>query len=66
MKIGDMVTFGKHHGVIVQDCTMMCSHAVGLHLKVELPYRMGAMMVLSEGEVKRVVYANLRPANESR
>jgi hypothetical protein len=60
MEVGDLVAFGKHNGVIVQDCTMMCSHAV------EVPYRMGAMMVLSEGEVKYVVYANLRPANESR
>ena len=55
--IGDFVTFGKHHGVIVEDCTMMCSHAV------DEPYRMGAMMVLSEGAIKRVVYANLRLAS---
>ena len=60
MQIGDLVTYGKHSGVIVQDCTMMCSHAV------EVPYRMGAMMVLSEGQVKRVIYANLRLTNESR
>ena len=63
MKIGDMVTFGKHHGVIVEDHTMLCSHAFS---RDEAPYRMGAMMVLSNGEIKRVVYANLRLADESR
>ena len=60
MKVGDIVTFGSHNGIIVEDHTMMCSHAV------DTPYRMGAMMVLSGGEIKRVVYANLRLTNESR
>ncbi len=54
MKIGDLVTFGSHNGVIVEDHTMMCSHAV------DEAYRMGAMMVLSNGVIKRVVYANLK------
>ena len=60
MKVGDLVTFGKRHGVIVEDHTMMCSHAV------EVPYRMGAMMVLVGDQIERIVYANLRLANESR
>ena len=60
MKVGDLVTFGKHSGVIVEDHTMLCSH------DVDVPYLMGAMMVLSDGEIKRVVYANLRLANETR
>ena len=56
MKVGDLVTFGSHNGVIVEDRTMMCSHAV------DEPYRIGAMMVLTAGIIKRVVYANLRLA----
>lgn len=60
MKIGDLVTFGKRNGMIVEDHTMMCSHAV------EVPYRMGAMMVLVGDKIERIVYANLRLANESR
>jgi len=63
VKIGDLVTFGDHRGVIVEDHTMLCSHAFS---RDEVPYRMGAMMVLSNGEIKRVVYANLRLADESR
>ena len=59
MKVGDLVTFGKRCGVIVEDHTMMCSHAV------EVPYRMGAMMVLIDDQVERLTYANLRLANES-
>jgi hypothetical protein len=54
MKVGDLVTFGKRHGVIVEDHTMMCSYAV------EVPYRMGAMMILVEDTIERIVYANLR------
>lgn len=54
MKVGDLVTFGKRHGVIVEDHTMMCSHAV------EVPYRMGAMMILVGDTIERIVYANLR------
>ena len=60
MKVGDLVAFGKQHGVIVEDHTMMCSHAV------DEPYRMGAMMVLIDNQVERLIYANLRLANESR
>ena len=60
MKVGDLVTYGSHTGVIVEDHTMSCS------IGADEPYLMGAMMVLSDGEIKRVVYANLRLANESR
>jgi hypothetical protein len=60
MKVGDLVTFGKRNGVIIEDRTMWCSH------DVDEPYLMGAMMVLVEDQIKRVVYANLRLANESR
>ncbi len=63
MKVGDLVTFEGHRGVIVEDHTMLCSHAFS---RDEVPYRMGAMMVLSNGEIKRVVYANLRLADENR
>ena len=61
MNIGDLVTFGKRNGVIVEDHTMMCEYGVAT-----IPYRMGAMMVLTENKIERVVYANLRLANESR
>ena len=60
MKVGDLVIFGKRHGIIVADHTMMCSHAV------DMPYRMGAMMVLAGNKVERVLYANLRLVSESR
>ena len=56
MKVGDLVTFGRHNGVIVEDHTMMCEW------NTDTPYRMGAMMVLSDGIIKRVVYANLKLA----
>ena len=60
MKVGDLVTFDKRHGVIVEDHTMMCS------MGVDEPYLMGAMMVLVGDKIERVVYAHLRIANESR
>lgn len=62
MKVGDMVCIAAsgRQGIIVEDHTMMCSHAV------EVPYRMGAMMVLIEGKIERVVYANLGLINEGR
>ena len=66
MKVGDLVAFtnlneyGKRHGIIVEDHTMWCSHGV------DEPYLMGAMMVLVGNQIERVVYANLRLANESR
>ena len=60
MKVGDLVTFGKRHGIIVEDYTMMRSHAV------DVPYRMGSMMVLTGNKVERVVYANLRLVSENR
>jgi len=60
MKVGDLVTFGKRNGVIVEDHTMMCSHAV------DKPYRMGAMMVLIDNHVERLTYSNLRLVDESR
>ena len=60
MKVGDLVTFGERHGVVVEDHTMMCSFGV------EVPYRMGAMMILVNDQIERIVYANLRLANESR
>ena len=59
MKVGDMVTFGKRHGVIVEDHTMMCS------IGADKPYLMGAMMVLVNNQIERIVYANLRLVNES-
>ena len=60
MKIGDLVTFGRHTGVIVEDHTMSCS------IGADEPYLMGAMMVLVEDRIERIVYANLRPASASR
>ena len=60
MKAGDLVTFGKRNGVVIEDCTMWCSHAV------DEPYLTGAMMVLVGDQIERIVYANLRLANESR
>ena len=60
MKIGDLVAFGKSIGVIVEDHTMMCSHAV------DKPYRMGAMMVLIDNHIERLTYANLRLVDENR
>ena len=60
MKVGDLVTFGERNGVIIEDRTTWCSH------DVDEPYLMGAMMVLVGDQIKRVVYANLRLANESR
>ena len=60
MKVGDLVTFGKCNGVVIEDHTMWCSHGV------DKPYLMGAMMVLVGNQIERVVYANLRLANESR
>ena len=60
MKVGDLVTFGGRHGVIVEDHTMMCSHAV------DEPYRMGAMMVLAGNQIERIVFADLRLTNEGR
>ena len=62
MKVGDMVCIAAsgRQGIVVEDHTMMCSHAV------EVPYRMGAMMVLVEGKVERVVYTSLGLVNESR
>ena len=60
MKVGDLVTFGDRNGVIIEDHTMLCSHAV------DEPYLMGAMMVLVGDKIERIVYANLRLANESR
>jgi hypothetical protein len=60
MKVGDLVTFGKRHGVIVEDHTMLCS------IGADEPYLMGAMMVLAGDKIERIVYANLRLVNESR
>ena len=60
MKVGDLVAFGKSHGVVVEDHTMMCTHGV------EVPYRMGAMLVLIDNQIERLTYANLRIVNESR
>ena len=60
MKVGDLVTFGKRNGVIVEDHTMICS------MGADEPYLMGAMMVLVEDRIERIVYKNLRMANESR
>ena len=60
MKVGDLVTFGKRYGVIVEDHTMLCS------IGADEPYLMGAMMVLAGDQIERIVYANLRIANESR
>ena len=64
MKVGDLVTIGPSvggpHGVIIEDHTMICS------IGADEPYLMGAMMVLVEDKVERIVYANLRLANESR
>ena len=65
MKVGDMVCIAAsgRQGVIVEDHTMLCSHAFS---RDEVPYRMGAMMVLVEGKVERHVYANLGLINEGR
>ena len=60
MQVGDLVGIGTHIGIIVEDCTMLCSYGV------DEPYTMGAMMVLIEGTVQRVVYANLRLISASR
>tara|TARA_R100001244_G_C5079398_1_gene113490 strand:- start:287 stop:469 length:183 start_codon:yes stop_codon:yes gene_type:complete len=60
MKLGDLVGFGEHTGIIVEDCTMLCSYGV------DEPYIMGAMMVLVGGQLERIVYANLRLLSESR
>ena len=60
MEVGDLVTFGSRVGVIVEDHTMMCSHA-GYK-----PYLCGAMMVYTGGKIERVVYADLRLVDESR
>ena len=59
MKVGDLVTFGDQNGVIVEDHTMLCS------IGADEPYLMGAMMVLVGDKVERIVYANLRLANEN-
>jgi len=65
VKVGDMVCIAAsgRQGVIVEDHTMLCSHAFS---RDEVPYRMGAMMVLVEGKVERHVYANLGLINEGR
>ena len=60
MKVGDLVTFGQRHGVVVEDHTMLCS------IGVDEPYLVGAMMVLVGDKVERIVYANLRLSDESR
>jgi hypothetical protein len=62
VQVGDLATFrfGNRLGVIVEDHTMMCSHA-GYK-----PYLCGAMMVYTGGKIERVVYADLRLVNESR
>ena len=60
MKVGDLVTFGKRNGVIVEDQTMWCRAGVNE------PYLVGAMMVLVDNHVERIVYSNLRLPNESR
>jgi hypothetical protein len=60
MKLGDLVGFGDRTGIIVEDCTMLCSYGV------DEPYIMGAMVVYIEGRLRRVVYKNLRLLNESR
>ena len=60
MEVGDLVTFGDRNGVIIEDHTMWLSHGTAA------AYLMGAMMVLVGNHVERIVYANLRLANESR
>ena len=60
MEVGDLVTFGDRNGVIIEDHTMWFSHGT------DAAYLMGAMMVLVGNQIERVVYANLRLANESR
>lgn len=60
MKPGDLVGFGSRIGIIVEDRTMWFSHGT------DAAYLMGAMMVLTEGQVERVIYANLRLINASR
>ena len=60
MKVGDLVTFGKRNGVIIEDRTMI------FHLSDGEPYTGGAVYVFVGDKIERVVYANLRLANESR
>ncbi len=60
MKVGDLVTHGKHPGIVVEDRTSLCSIGVGK------AYMTGVMMVLIEGKVERLTYSNLRLLNESR
>ena len=60
MQVGDLVAFDKRHGIIVEDCTMIFDLSDGE------PYTGGAMMVLVGDQIERIVYANLRLANESR
>tara|TARA_R110000824_G_scaffold197258_2_gene380695 strand:- start:432 stop:614 length:183 start_codon:yes stop_codon:yes gene_type:complete len=60
MKVGDLVTFGKRHGIIVEDRTMWFSH------DTDAAYLAGAMMVYTGGKIERIVYANMRLVNASR
>ena len=60
MKVGDLVTFGKRHGIIVEDRTIWFSH------DSDAAYLAGAMMVYTGGKIERIVYANLRLVDESR
>ena len=61
MKVGDFIRsrggLPSRRGVVVEDHTMMCSHAV------EVPYRMGAIMVLIEGKIERVIYSDWEVIN---
>ena len=64
MKPGDLVGFGSRIGIIVEDHTMIYSFTDDD--TDDEPYLMGTMMVLSEGQIERVTYANLEVISESR
>ena len=65
MIVGDLVRYKMSGpkgqvGVVIEDCTMMCSHAV------DEPYRMGPLMIMWNGKVVREIFDDLEVINESR